>query len=125
MSGAAVRSTIYLEAGVHQALRIKAAVQRRSMSEIVNDAVRAALREDEEDLAAFVERDHERPISYEALLTQLKGDVRQYLRETIGAGRAEDLVGDIDASTALTESADSVLAELWDNPKDARYDRRP
>lgn len=44
------------------------------MSEIVNDALRAALREDEEDLAAFAERDREQPISYEAFLAQLKAD---------------------------------------------------
>ena len=74
MSGNAVRSTLYLEAGLHQALRLKAATSRRSMSEIVNDALRAALREDEEDLAAFAEREHEQPISYEALLAQLKAD---------------------------------------------------
>ena len=44
------------------------------MSGIVNDAVRAALREDEEDLAAFAEHDRERPISYEAFLAQLETD---------------------------------------------------
>lgn len=69
-----VRLTIYLEPGLHQALRLKAATARRSMSEIVNDAVRAALREDEEDLAAFAERAGEKTISYEELLAQLKAD---------------------------------------------------
>jgi plasmid stability protein len=70
----AVRSTLYLEPALHRALRLKAATVHRSMSEIVNDALREALREDEEDLAAFAERDSERPISYEALLAQLKAD---------------------------------------------------
>ena len=74
MPGDAVRSTLYLETGLHQALRIKAASTHRSMSEIVNDAIRAALREDEEDLAAFAERAAEQPISYEALLARLKAD---------------------------------------------------
>jgi plasmid stability protein len=69
-----IRSTVYLEPALHQALRIKAATVRRSMSDIVNEAIRAALREDEEDLVAFAEREQERPISYEALLAQLKAD---------------------------------------------------
>jgi plasmid stability protein len=74
MTHGAVRSTLYLDPALHQALRLKAAIQHRSMSEIVNDAVRAALREDEEDLAAFAERADEQPITYEALLAQLKAD---------------------------------------------------
>src|SRR5438046_359265 len=69
-----VRSTLYLEAGLHQALRLKAATVHRSMSEIVNDAIRAALREDEEDLASFSEREREIPISYEDFLARLKAD---------------------------------------------------
>jgi hypothetical protein len=74
MSGSTVRSTIYLEPALHQALRLKAATAHLTMSEIVNDAIRAVLREDEEDLAAIAERQHEQPISYEAFLVQLKAD---------------------------------------------------
>ena len=74
MSNETVRSTLYLEAPLHQALRLKAATAHRSMSEIVNDAIRAALQEDEEDLAAFADRVREQPISYEAFLAQLKAD---------------------------------------------------
>lgn len=68
------RATVYLEIPLHQALRLKAASTRRSMSQIVNDAVRAALREDEEDLAAFVDRAGEKPVSHEPFLAQLKAD---------------------------------------------------
>lgn len=74
MPSDAVRATIYLDPHLHQALRLKAAVSHRSISALVNDAVREALREDEEDLAAFAEREHEPSISYEALLAQLKAD---------------------------------------------------
>jgi hypothetical protein len=75
MGSASVRSTLYLEPALHRALRLEAATTtRRSMSEIVNDAVRALLREDEADLAAFAERAREEPVSYEALLAQLKAD---------------------------------------------------
>ena len=42
------------------------------VSDIVNDAVRAALAEDQEDLAAFQERAHESTLSYEELLDDLK-----------------------------------------------------
>ena len=74
MSSDAVRATLYLEPVLHQALRLKAASTRRSMSEIVNDAIRDALREDEEDLAAFAQRAGEKSLSYEEFLAQLKAD---------------------------------------------------
>ena len=66
------RSTIYFEPQLHAALRMKAALMHRSVSEIVNDAVRAALAEDQEDLAAFEDRVSEPAMSYEALLKDLK-----------------------------------------------------
>jgi plasmid stability protein len=61
-----------LEPELHRALRIKAIHSRRSMSDIVNDAVRQALREDAEDLAAFKERAEEPTLSYEELLDHLR-----------------------------------------------------
>jgi hypothetical protein len=66
------RATIYLEPALHRALRLKAAHTQRTMSDLVNDAVRQALREDQEDLAAFEQRIAEPEISYEALLKDLK-----------------------------------------------------
>jgi hypothetical protein len=69
-----IRATLYIEPDLHRALRIKSAVSRRSMSEIVNQAVRVALREDQEDLAAFATRASEVPVSYQEFLTQLKAD---------------------------------------------------
>lgn len=69
---AAKRATVYFEPELHRAVRLKAAHTHRSISEIVNDAVRMALREDEEDLAAFEDRVAEPAISYEALLRDLK-----------------------------------------------------
>lgn len=74
MSTPAIRSTLYLDPGLHQALRLKAATAHRSMSEIVNDAIRASLREDEEDLSAFSERSKEKVLSYEEFLAKLKAD---------------------------------------------------
>ncbi|MCB1859427.1 MAG: CopG family transcriptional regulator [Gammaproteobacteria bacterium] len=72
MSGMSKRSTIYFEPEIHHALRIKAANTHQSVSEVVNEAVRLVLREDEEDLNAFEERAVEPTLSYEALLKDLK-----------------------------------------------------
>lgn len=66
------RATVYFEPALHQAIRLKAAHTNRTISDIVNDAVRQALREDQEDLAAFEERVAEPTMSYEALLKDLK-----------------------------------------------------
>jgi plasmid stability protein len=72
MSDLAKRSTIYLDPDIHRALRIKALHTHRSMSDLVNDAVRMAFREDQEDLSAFDERAREPEMTYEALLKDLK-----------------------------------------------------
>ena len=72
MSETTKRSTIYFRPELHRALRIKAAETQRSLSNLVNDAVEMALREDEEDLSAFADRLREPTITYEALLKDLK-----------------------------------------------------
>ena len=72
MSGLSKRSTVYFEPEIHQALRLKAASAHLSISEMVNEAVRLLMREDQEDLNAFSERVDEPEISYEALLDDLK-----------------------------------------------------
>ncbi len=72
MSELSKRSTVYFEANVHQALRVKAATTHQSVSELVNEAVRLALREDQEDLQAFTQRAAEATVSYEELLEDLK-----------------------------------------------------
>ena len=57
---------------LHAALRIKAAHTNQTVSEIVNEAVRLSLAEDQEDLAAFEDRVAEPTISLEALLNDLR-----------------------------------------------------
>jgi hypothetical protein len=66
------RATVYFEPALHKAIRLRAVHTNKSISEIVNDAVRQALREDQEDLSAFEDRIAEPVISYEALLKDLK-----------------------------------------------------
>jgi hypothetical protein len=51
--------------------------------------------------------------------------VRQYVLEMLEERLARDYVelAEQESLLALTGSADPVLAELWDNEKDAAYDR--
>jgi plasmid stability protein len=70
------RATIYFDSDLHKALRMKAAETSRSVSDLVNEAVREALLEDAEDLAAFEERACEPLIGYEEMLKRLKKDGR-------------------------------------------------
>lgn len=72
MSNLSKRSTVYFEPSIHQALKVRAATTNVSVSDLVDEAVRVLMREDQEDLAAFEERAHEPEISYEDLLKDLK-----------------------------------------------------
>jgi plasmid stability protein len=72
MNDTSKRSTIYFEPEIHQALRLKAAFTHRSVSDLVNEAVRNVLQEDQEDLEAYDNRISEPTISYEELLKDLK-----------------------------------------------------
>jgi uncharacterized protein (DUF1778 family) len=49
--------------------------------------------------------------------------VRQYVLGAIEERLREDLGDEGDEVSALTAKTDPVLAELWDNRKDAEYDR--
>jgi hypothetical protein len=72
MSALSKRSTVYFDPSIHQALRLKAASTQLSLSELVDEAVRLLMREDQEDISAFSERIKEPEISYEVLLNDLK-----------------------------------------------------
>jgi plasmid stability protein len=70
------RATIYFDPDLHKALRLKAAETSRSITELVNEAVREALSEDAEDLTAFDERKHEPLVNYHEMVKRLKKDGR-------------------------------------------------
>ena len=72
MSELSKRSTVYFEPEIHHALRLQAATAHISISDVVNDAVRVALQEDQEDLKSIEERVNEPTMTYEALLNDLK-----------------------------------------------------
>ncbi len=76
MSTGTKRATIYMDSELHRALRMKAAETSSSISEIVNHAVKLALTEDAEDLAAFEQRAKEPLVSFEDVLKELKRNGR-------------------------------------------------
>lgn len=66
------RATIYFEPGVHKALRLKAVQTEKSISDLVNVAVRRSLEEDTEDLQAFETRKKEPSLLFESVVKDLK-----------------------------------------------------
>ncbi len=70
------RATVYFDPDLHKALRLKAVETNQSVSELVNEAVKEALAEDAEDMAAFVDRSEEPVIRYEEMVTRLRKDGR-------------------------------------------------
>ena len=74
MSTLTKRSTIYFDPSIHSVLKIKALESSRSISDLVNEAIRHELSEDAEDLEAFEQRASEPSISFEDLLKELKAD---------------------------------------------------
>ncbi len=73
---AAKRATIYLDPELHKALRLKAVETSRSVSELVNNAVREALAEDAEDIGAFEQRAGESLIAYDEMVKRLRRNGR-------------------------------------------------
>jgi hypothetical protein len=68
----AKRATVYFEPEIHRALRLKAATSDKSISDMVNDAVKLALAEDVEDLEAFGKRRREPNLDFQQFVTALK-----------------------------------------------------
>ena len=63
-----------MDDNVHQALRLKSAETRQSMSELVNDALEALLLEDLDDIEVWRERRTDSRVGYEEFVRQLKND---------------------------------------------------
>ncbi len=66
------RATVYFDPDLHRALRVKAAETDRSMSDLVNEAVKLSLAEDAEDLEAFDERAAEPSLVFEDVVKDLR-----------------------------------------------------
>jgi hypothetical protein len=63
---------VYFDPDIHRALRLKAVTSDRSISGMVNDAVKLALAEDAKDLAAVDDRKREPNLDFEQLVKALK-----------------------------------------------------
>jgi plasmid stability protein len=70
------RATIYFDADVHRALRLRAAACSRSISDMVNEAVRMTLAEDVDDLRDADLRHDEPSSSFEELVKSLRDSGR-------------------------------------------------
>ena len=70
------RATIYFDADVHRALRLRAAACSRSISDMVNEAVRMTLAEDADDLRDADQRQDELSSSFEEFITSLRDSGR-------------------------------------------------
>lgn len=66
------RATVYMEPVLHKALRLKSVETARSMSDLVNDAIRDELAEDADDLAVFDARKKEPTLDFEDFVKELK-----------------------------------------------------
>ena len=76
MSTLSKRATIYLDPALHKALKIKSIETSKSMSKLINEALKMALAEVAEDLAAFETRAGEPLIPFKDVLKELKKDGR-------------------------------------------------
>ena len=74
MSQLTQRSTVYFDPQMHKALRLKAAQENRSVSDIVNEAVALLASEDAEDIADFDSRRAEPTVDYASFVQKLKND---------------------------------------------------
>lgn len=63
---------MYFEPEIHRALRLKAATSDRSISDMVNDAVKLTLAEDADDLEAIEKRKREPNLDFEQFVKALK-----------------------------------------------------
>jgi len=68
------RATVYLEPSIHKALRLKSFETSQSISQLINEALRADLLEDAEDLEAFESRINEPSVDYQTFVQELKHD---------------------------------------------------
>jgi len=66
------RATVYFDPDVHKALRLRAAANDQSISDMVNAAVKASLAEDAADLAALEKRKREKSISFDSFVQGMK-----------------------------------------------------
>ena len=68
------RATVYFDPEIHRILKLKALETSRSISDIVDEAIRLELAEDADDLKSIKMRMKEPTITFEQLISNLKAD---------------------------------------------------
>jgi hypothetical protein len=76
MSISSKRATVYFDPIIHKALKLKSIETSKSISKLVNEAVKEVLAEDAEDISASEERANESLISFSEMVKRLKKDGR-------------------------------------------------
>lgn len=66
------KATFYAEEALLKAFKVKAAHSDRSLSELINEAMRESLREDEEDIRDYKKRRGGPTVSFDSVLKELK-----------------------------------------------------
>ena len=66
------RETIHFDPALHDVLRQRAAETQTSISEVVNEVLRSALDEDEQDHAIFEQRKNDPTVDFEEFAADLK-----------------------------------------------------
>ena len=61
-----------LDKEIHKALKVKSAMSSKTISELVNEAIKHSLAEDYEDLMDFEERKNEPNLDFEMVLKELE-----------------------------------------------------
>lgn len=74
MSTLSKRTTVYLDPKLHKALRLQSMETSRSVSDLINEAIRDELSEDARDLDAFAERADEPAVDFASFVEALKRD---------------------------------------------------
>ena len=69
-----VRTTVTFDEDILKLLKLKAIETSHSVSELINELVLDAFREDNEDLKIFEERQNEETVSLESFMKKLEAD---------------------------------------------------
>ena len=70
------RATVYFDPEIHKALKIKSLETSKSVSKLINNAVKELFAEDAEDMAVIEQRADDKLISYAEIIKRLKKDGR-------------------------------------------------
>ncbi len=122
------RATVYFDEDLHKALKLRAFEADRSISDLVNDAVRDSLEEDRLDLEVVRTRSSEKTVSYETFQRDLNrrpaevlSAVRKFGSVEVRTRRGEVFTVTAKPVSPSTRSPDDIasrFAALWLKQRD-------